>query len=165
MEERGTTCVPSRLPFVRCWYFSSDIQTIVFKVLLKLKGKFYWFCEKNVFIKWQFSSRSSNPQFNQAGDVRSSVRFNNNTGFFQNPQHPSTCSLNHHHYPSHHNQYPTATHYPQYYGASYPGRLQKSYSFAFQTPQMMNEFYNNQHSCQNQTNQFSNYPNERPYTR
>lgn len=110
-----------------------------------------------------------NTNFNPSDDTRSSARFNNNTGFFQN-QYPSACSSTHHHYPSQYNQYPTATtHYPQYYGANIHsgnhGRLQKSYSFAFQTPQMMNEFYNNQHSCQNHMSQFSNYPNERCYPR
>ena len=44
-------------------------------------------------------------------------------------------------------------------------RLQKSLSFAFQTPTMVNEMYNtNHHGCHNQMNQ-TNYPTERCYSR
>ena len=49
--------------------------------------------------------------------------------------------------------------------ASGHGRLQKSLSFAFQTPQMVNEMYNANHNgCHNQVNQ-NNYPTERCYSR
>jgi hypothetical protein len=88
---------------------------------------------------------------NASNDGRSSFRINN-SGYFHSPYTTTSnagCSSNQQQHLSH----------------PYHGRLQKSLSFAFQTPQMMNDYYNNYYGCQNQANQFNNYPGERCYSR
>ncbi|KAG5674643.1 hypothetical protein PVAND_004597 [Polypedilum vanderplanki] len=113
------------------------------------------------------------------GGPNSSFRCNNNP--WPAAYYPSTAECSnatphhHHHYPPQYNQFSNGVvassttpataasfHHNCRNGALPHGRLQKSLSFAFQTPAMMNELYHG-NSCQNQLNSI-NYP-ERSFSR
>lgn len=91
----------------------------------------------------------------------------NGSGYFPNvypaTSNPVCSSVHHHHY------HPRNPYHNYYFGAynnnshnnGGHGKLQKSLSFAFQTPQMISDFHNNSYGCQNISNQFSNHPGER----
>lgn len=113
--------------------------------------------------------RSISSRFNGTStEFGSSVRCNSQYPQAYYP--PAECATStphhHHHYPPQYNQQFGVVNGVGHFNcrSTIPpphGRLQKSLSFAFQTPQMMNEMYHP--SCQNQLNSI-NYP-ERSYSR
>ncbi|CRL00633.1 CLUMA_CG013893, isoform A [Clunio marinus] len=103
-------------------------------------------------------------------DCGSSIRCNNQwpQAYYPSTECAQTTPHHHHHFPPQYNQQfsavngSNAIHYNCRASVPPPhGRLQKSLSFAFQTPAMMNEWYHQ--GCQNQLNSI-NYPH-RSYSR
>ena len=135
-----------------------------------------WVCQNSWINKRCFIAnfnwiRSINSRFNgtSATECGSSFRCNNqwsSQGYYPSTDCTSSTPHHHHHYPPQYSQQFTnggnSIHYNCRSTIPPPhGRLQKSLSFAFQTPSMMNEPYHQ--SYQNQLNSI-NYP-ERSYSR
>lgn len=185
MAKLGIIFVQLLLPFLVFCYSLLDSWKFLSKGpsnILMPMGEFQDLQQRIFLLKFA-NFRSIMSHYNPSSDGRSSFRFNSSSGYFQSPYTTvsnGNCSSGHthHHYPPQYNQCQTpAVHYPHHVAAVNSnggghtgghGRLQKSLSFAFQTPQMMNDMINAQYTYQNHNNQnvpIGIRPPERSYSR